>query len=118
MNYKALLFFILFTIFSGLSLYSQTVSGFVRVQKPDGSVEPMAYASVYWLEGKIALESDDKGRFSFDRKKADTVSLIATFVGHSRDTVILGKGEQKAEFLIKEGSELQAARVVTRQQGY
>ncbi|PKP06512.1 MAG: hypothetical protein CVU10_02815 [Bacteroidetes bacterium HGW-Bacteroidetes-5] len=117
MNYKRLIFFTLFTLFSGLSLYSQTVSGSVRVMKPDGSVEPMAYASVYWLEGKIALESDDKGRFSFDRKKTDTVSLIATFVGHTRDTIILGKGENKADFLIKEGEELQAARVVTRQQG-
>jgi len=117
MNYKGFILFLLFISTTAINLTAQTVSGTVRVQRHDGSVESMPYASVYWMEGKIALESDDKGRFSFDRKRSDTVSLIATFVGHTRDTVILKKGDSKADFLIKEGAELAAARVVHRQQG-
>ncbi|MHC1780754.1 MAG: TonB-dependent receptor [Bacteroidales bacterium] len=117
MNLKRLLTVVLFTLSSTLYLFSQTVSGTVKVQRPNGDIEPMAYASVYWIEGKVVVETDDKGKFSFDRKKAENLSLIATFVGHTRDTITLSKGENRADFLIKEGEELQAARVVSKQQG-
>ncbi len=99
------------------NIYSQTVTGVVKVQKPNGTVEPMPYASVYWLEEKKVFESNDKGLFSFDRKNKDQVSLVASFVGYTQDTLVLSKGENRAELIIKEGAELEAARVVTRQQG-
>ncbi|GAB1472723.1 hypothetical protein MASR2M69_01640 [Bacteroidota bacterium] len=117
MNFKRLLIVVFFTLSSSISLLAQTVSGTVKVQKSDGTLEPMAYASVYWIEGKVVVETDDKGKFSFDRKKAENLSLIATFVGHTKDTIVLAKGENRADFLIKEGEELQAARVVSKQQG-
>jgi len=117
MNFKRLLIVVFFTLSSSLSLFAQTVSGTVKVQKSDGTLEPMAYASVYWIEGKVVVETDDKGKFSFDRKKAENLSLIATFVGHTKDTIVLAKGENRADFVIKEGEELQAARVVSKQQG-
>lgn len=117
MNFKRLLIVVFFTLSSSISLLAQTVSGTVKVQKSDGTLEPMAYASVYWIEGKVVVETDDKGKFSFDRKKAENLSLIATFVGHTKDTIVLAKGENRADFVIKEGEELQAARVVSKQQG-
>ncbi len=117
MNFKRLLIVVFFTLSSSLSLLAQTVSGTVKVRKSDGTLEPMAYASVYWIEGKVVVETDDKGKFSFDRKKAENLSLIATFVGHTKDTIVLAKGENRADFVIKEGEELQAARVVSKQQG-
>lgn len=104
-------------IFYTLSLGAQTVSGIVRSQKTDGAIEPMAFASVYWLEGKLSLESNEKGEFSFNRKGAENVSLIATYVGYTKDTLKLKSGENKAQLLIKESSELDAARVVGKQLG-
>lgn len=114
--FKYLFLFSIILGFAGQSL-AQTVSGVVKVQKPNGTMEPMPYASVYWLEKQIVLESDNNGRFSFDREKNPTVSLVATFVGHTQDTLVLGISDNLAELVIKEGAELDAARVITRQQG-
>jgi outer membrane receptor for ferrienterochelin and colicin len=97
--------------------YSQTIVGVVKVEKPGGVHESLPYASVYWLEGKMVVEADDHGRFSFDRKQAEQVSIVATFVGHTKDTVILGPDEHRAELVVSEGEELSAARLVTRQDG-
>lgn len=99
------------------TIYSQKVTGVVKVQKPNGSVEPISYASIYWLEEQEVFESNEKGLFSFDRRERDEVSLVATFVGHTQDTVVLSKDNNVAEFIIKEGAELEAARIITRQQG-
>jgi len=112
---KILLIFV--AIIMANTIYSQTVSGVVKVQKANGSVEPMPYASIYWLEEQKVFESNDKGIFSFDRKHKEQVSLVATFVGYTQDTLVLSKDEIKAELVIKEGAELEAARVVTHQQG-
>lgn len=104
-------------IFMANTIYSQKVTGVVKVQKPNGVVEPMPYASVYWLEEEEVFESNDKGLFSFDRRGLEQVSLVATFVGYTQDTIVLSKENNTAELLIKEGAELDAARIVTRQQG-
>lgn len=111
-----LLLLFLLTYFS-TTLSAQIVRGVVKVEKSNGKVEPMPYASVYWLEGERVLESDDKGEFSFDRSRSKgAISLVATFVGHTQDTVIINGGELYAELLIKEGSQLEAARLVTSRQ--
>lgn len=104
-------------IFMANTIYSQNVTGVVKVQKPNGTVEPMPYASIYWLEEQKVFESNDKGVFSFDRKNKEQISLVATFVGYTQDTLVLSKGDNTAQLTIKEGTELDAARVVTRQQG-
>lgn len=116
MKLNRLFYSILLILFSG-SLFAQTVSGVVKVKKSNGTHEPMPYASVYWLEKQKVLESDDQGRFSFDRQKSPSVSLVATFVGYTQDTVILAQDQKNVELIIKEGAELDAARVVTKQQG-
>jgi outer membrane cobalamin receptor len=89
----------------------------VYKRQSDGEVEPLAFASIYWLEGKISLESNEKGEFSFNKKGSGTVSLIATYVGYTKDTLLLKNGEVKAELLLKEQNELNAARVVGKQEG-
>ncbi|NTU95047.1 MAG: TonB-dependent receptor [Bacteroidales bacterium] len=115
MNRKILTF--LLFISSALTINAQTINGIVKAQKSDGGVEPLAFASIYWLEGKISLESNDKGEFSFNKKGSGTVSLIATYVGYTKDTLLLKNGEVKAELLLKEQNELNAARVVGKQEG-
>jgi len=115
MNRKILTF--LLFISSALTINAQTINGIVKAQKSDGEVEPLAFASIYWLEGKISLESNEKGEFSFNKKGSGTVSLIATYVGYTKDTLLLKNGEVKAELLLKEQNELNAARVVGKQEG-
>ena len=115
MNRKILTF--LLFISSALTINAQTINGIVKAQKSDGGVEPLAFASIYWLEGKISLESNEKGEFSFNKKGTGTVSLIATYVGYTKDTLLLKNGEVKAELLLKEQNELNAARVVGKQEG-
>ncbi|MHC1690150.1 MAG: TonB-dependent receptor [Bacteroidales bacterium] len=115
MNRKILTF--LLFISSALTINAQTINGIVKAQKSDGGVEPLAFASIYWLEGKISLESNEKGEFSFNKKGSGTVSLIATYVGYTKDTLLLKNGEVKAELLLKEQNELNAARVVGKQEG-
>ena len=115
MNRKILTF--LLFISSALTINAQTINGIVKAQKSDGGVEPLAFASIYWLEGKISLESNEKGEFSFNKKGTGTVSLIATYVGYTKDTLLLKNGENKAELLLKEQNELNAARVVGKQEG-
>ncbi|HPS95744.1 MAG TPA: TonB-dependent receptor [Bacteroidales bacterium] len=115
MNRKILTFLLL--ISSALTINAQTINGIVKAQKSDGEVEPLAFASIYWLEGKISLESNEKGEFSFNKKGSGTVSLIATYVGYTKDTLLLKNGEVKAELLLKEQNELNAARVVGKQEG-
>jgi len=115
MNRKILTF--LLFISSALTINAQTINGIVKAQKSDGGVEPLAFASIYWLEGKISLESNEKGEFSFNKKGTGTVSLIATYVGYTKDTLLLKNGEVKAELLLKEQNELNAARVIGKQEG-
>jgi len=115
MNRKILTF--LLFISSVLTINAQTINGIVKAQKSDGGVEPLAFASIYWLEGKISLESNEKGEFSLNNKGTGTVSLIATYVGYTKDTLLLKNGEVKAELLLKEQNELNAARVVGKQEG-
>lgn len=115
MNRKILTF--LLFISSALTINAQTINGIVKAQKSDGGVEPLAFASIYWLEGKISLESNEKGEFSFNKKGTGAVSLIATYVGYTKDTLLLKNGEVKAELLLKEQNELNAARVVGKQEG-
>ena len=117
MKFSRIIIFIALSLLSAVSLQSQTLSGVVKVKKPNGEIEPMPYASVYWIEKQTVVESNDQGRFSFDRQNSGKLSLVATFVGHTQDTVVVEPNQQTVEFLISEGAELQAARVVTRQQG-
>ena len=91
MNRK-ILTFLLFIISFAPAINAQTINGVVKAQKSDGEVEPLAFASIYWLEGKISLESNEKGEFSFNKKGSGNVSLIATYVGYTKDTLLLKNG--------------------------
>ncbi len=117
MNMNRKILILLLFIYSALTINAQTINGIVKAQKSYGEVAPLAFASIYWLEGKISLESNEKGEFSFNKKGTGTVSLIATYVGFTKDTLLLKNGEVKAELFLKEQNELNAARVVGKQAG-
>lgn len=116
MNMKKIILSVVLLYITTFS-FAQTINGIVKVQRISGDVEPLPYASIYWLEGKLSLESDQEGKFTINNKSAQKVSLIATYIGYSKDTVVLSPGDRNAEFLLKEGNSLDEVRVVGRQEG-
>lgn len=117
---KKILFTLFITLFYFITLNAQSVTGIVKVQKSDGSLEPLPFASVYWLEGRLSVEADDNGEFSFRltaKGEKTKVSLIASGIGYTRDTVVLRDDQLRAELIIKESNTLDEVRVTGRQQG-
>lgn len=112
---KILLLALLLVTVSAIN--AQTTSGVVKVRKADGNLEPLAFASVYWLEGKTSAETNENGKFSIKTGVTGPISIVAAYVGHSRDTVSVASGSANVELILKEDAELEAARLVGRQQG-
>ncbi|MEN6619670.1 MAG: TonB-dependent receptor [Rikenellaceae bacterium] len=108
---------ILFFISIASFLNAQTINGVVKVQRANGEVEPLAYASIYWLEGKVSFVSNDDGHFSFNSNKSENISLIAAYIGYTKDTIILENGQNNVEFILKESNNLNEVKVIGRQQG-
>jgi outer membrane receptor for ferrienterochelin and colicin len=117
MNMKKIIFTISFFIASIITLCAQTVTGVVKVQRNDGSLEPLPYASVYWLEGRMSVETDNNGEFKFERNNNSKVSIIASSIGYTKDTVTLGRNENRADLVLMESNNLDEVRIIGKQQG-
>lgn len=104
-------------LFTAGTISAENVNGIVKFKKATGETEPLAFATVYWPKLKLAVETDNAGKFSFKKKNGGEALLIATFVGYSKDTIILKDGENFAEFILSEGNELNSVKVIGRQQG-
>ena len=109
--------FIIFLIVIAGTINAQTTTGVVKVKKAGGEEEPLAYASVYWLEGKISAETNERGEFSIKTGASKEVSIVGAYVGHSKDTIKVTSGSSNVELILREDAELEAARVIERQEG-
>lgn len=98
-------------------IYAQSISGVVKVKRSSGESEPLPYATVYWPKAKISVETDEKGRFTLNSKRDGEAVLIATYIGYSKDTVVIENGKNFAEFILMEDNELNAVKVLGKQQG-
>lgn len=98
-------------------IYAQSISGVVKVKRSSGDSEPLPYATVYWPKAKISVETDEKGRFTLNSKRDGEAVLIATYIGYSKDTVVIENGKNFAEFILMEDNELNAVKVLGKQQG-
>ncbi len=95
---------------------AQKVTGIVESQKyPDGKV-PLPYATVYWAEGNISVETDAKGKFNFSRKKYERVTLIASYIGFTNDTIVLNKDENYAELILSQKRDMNIVKVQESQE--
>ena len=74
---KIFLYILLIVAFGTIN--AQTTSGVVKVRKAGGEVEPLAYASVYWLEGKVSAETNERGEFTLNTKGSAEISIVAAF---------------------------------------
>ncbi len=117
------IFAILLLVFSCTTFaVAQRVAGKVFFLNPQGEKEPGAYASVWWMEGKSAVEADENGTFVIKSLKGDNITLIAAYVGYRQDTVKLFENgvnllpDKEIEFNLSPENELEGVTVTGRQQ--
>ena len=73
-----------------LPAFAQNFRGYVFYNKPNGGTEPLPFAQVYHLEREKLIETDADGQFTLNLTARAT--LIATYVGYTRDTVVVEPG--------------------------
>ena len=107
-----------FLIFSLLFLAvvpvaAQNFRGYVYYQKPNGGTEPLPFAQVYHMEREKLIETDENGEFTLQLTARAT--LIATYVGYTRDTVVVEPGTAEAKFYLSGENDLSESKVTAQQ---
>ena len=116
--------FLILTVIFACSTFAvaQKVQGKVYFKNSEDAIEAGAFANVWWLEGKSAVEADEDGAFTIRHIKGDNITLIAAYVGYRQDTLkvfVNGEnmfaGKEIAFFLLPE-NELDQVTVTGRQE--
>ena len=108
---KSIILILLFI--AAIPAMAQTLHGSVFYQKPNGGTEPLPFAQVYYLEREKLIETDAEGQFTLNLTARAT--LIATYVGYTRDTVVVEPGTAEAKFYLSGENDLDASKVVAQQ---
>lgn len=102
-------------VLSVMSLSAQTFKGSIFYKKANGSTEPLPFAQVYMIEAKKLIESDENGKFEV--KITEQSTLVATYVGYTKDTLVVMPGTEKGEFYLAGENSLEESVVTARQAG-
>lgn len=94
-----------------MSLSAQHIHGKVTNNRN----EPLAHANVYWLGTTVAVSANEDGEFEIS-KHAVSLKLVATFVGHTPDTIEV-KNRQRIDFVLKETKNLDEVVVTGQRNG-
>lgn len=94
---RILTLIVLFTAFCSVS--AQDFKGTVYYRKANGTTEPLPFAQIYYIEKQKVIEADANGQFSLETLPQDA-TLVATYVGYSRDTVVVSPGTPVADFFL------------------
>ncbi|MBR3291753.1 MAG: TonB-dependent receptor [Bacteroidales bacterium] len=105
--------FISLIFLTAVSATAQTFHGYVYYQKPNGGTEPLPFAQVYHMEREKLIETDANGEFTL--KLTARATLIATYVGYTRDTVVVEPGTAEAKFYLTGENDLDESKVVAQQ---
>ena len=92
---------------------AQNFHGYVFYQKPNGGTEPLPFAQVYHMEREKLIETDENGEFTL--KLNGRATLIATYVGYTRDTVVVEPGTTEAKFYLSGENDLSESKVTAQQ---
>ncbi len=92
---------------------AQNFHGYVYYQKPNGGTEPLPFAQVYHMEREKLIETDENGEFTL--KLNGRATLIATYVGYTRDTVVVEPGTAEAKFYLSGENDLSESKVTAQQ---
>ncbi|MBQ6958629.1 MAG: TonB-dependent receptor [Bacteroidales bacterium] len=107
---------ILISIILCLTLFpalAQTLHGYVYYQNPNGKTEPLPFAQVYHMEREKLIETDANGEFTL--RLTARATLIATYVGYTRDTVVVEPGTAEAKFYLSGENDLNESKVTAMQ---
>lgn len=94
---------------------AQTFTGTVNYRRANGAVEPLPFAQIYHIEAEKLIEADGNGRFTIEL--SSTATLIATYIGYTRDTLVITPGITSADFYLSGENEVSQAVVTARQDG-
>lgn len=97
-------------------MQAQDFKGKVFFVNPDGAKEPAGFATVICVETKQAVEADIEGNFEFKKLKTDKATIIASFIGYTRDTAVIVPPFEYKEFNLRDENELSALVVTGRQE--
>ena len=98
---------------AAFTAYAQNFHGYVFYQKPNGGTEPLPFAQVYHMEREKLIETDANGEFTLNLTARAT--LIATYVGYTRDTVVVEPGTAEAKFYLSGENDLSESKVTAQQ---
>ncbi len=107
---------ILISIILCLTLFpalAQNLHGYVYYQNPNGKTEPLPFAQVYHMEREKLIETDANGEFTL--RLTARATLIATYVGYTRDTVVVEQGTAEAKFYLSGENDLNESKVTAMQ---
>ncbi len=102
--------FLCLAVFPALA---QTFHGSVFYKSPAGKTEPLPFAQVYHMEREKLIETDANGQFSL--KLNARATLVATYVGYTRDTVVVEPGTAEASFYLTGENDLSESKVTAMQ---
>ena len=108
---KALLFVIL--CLAAFPAFAQQFHGYVFYKNPNGKTEPLPFAQVYHMEREKLIETDANGEFTL--RLTARATLIATYVGYTRDTVVVEPGTAEAKFYLSGENDLDESKVTAQQ---
>src|SRR5690606_8844703 len=98
--------------------YAQThdhhkfIEGFVMEERVNGTLEPLEFVHIYWLQSKLGTETDSAGYFKLEQPHGEN-QIVVTYVGYEPDTIQLGKGPF-VNIILKGGTILKEVDVVYR----
>ena len=92
---------------------AQNFQGSVYYKKAEGGSEPLPFAQIYHLERGSLIETDANGKFSMNITARST--LVATYVGYTRDTVVVEPGTASASFYLSGENDIDASKVTAMQ---
>ena len=98
---------------AALPTFAQQLHGYVFYQKPNGGTEPLPFAQVYHMEKARLIDTDANGEFTLTLTARAT--LIATYVGYTRDTVVVEPGTAEAKFYLSGENDLSESKVTAMQ---
>ncbi len=110
------LIILFFCLFAFSFANAQDFKGRVFLLNADGQKEPAGFATIVCIENGMVAEADMDGNFAFKRVKLEKATFYATFIGYTKDTVVVNIPHEYHEFNLKDENELGALVVTGRQE--
>ncbi|MBQ3174817.1 MAG: TonB-dependent receptor plug domain-containing protein [Bacteroidales bacterium] len=110
------LFILFFCLFAFSFANAQDFKGKVFLLNADGQKEPAGFATIVCIENGMVAEADMDGNFTFKKVKLEKATFYATFIGYTKDTVVVNIPHEYHEFNLKDENELGALVVTGRQE--